>query len=68
MLYMSRKHGQSLRINDDIKITVLDVRGKTIRLGIEYPQGTRILRQEVYESVQQQNRYAEQSAKLLEDL
>jgi carbon storage regulator len=47
MLVLSRKQGQQLKIGDDITITVLEVRGHRIRVGVEAPGSTRILRGEL---------------------
>ena len=51
MLVLSRKKGQSIRINDDITITVVDIRGDRVRLGIEAPKEIPVHRQEVYQAV-----------------
>ncbi len=47
MLVLSRKHQQQICIGDNIKITVLQVKGKTVRIGIEAPPNIRILRAEL---------------------
>lgn len=47
MLVLSRKPGQSLQIGDNITVTVLEVRGHVIRLGIEAPRDVRVLRGEL---------------------
>jgi carbon storage regulator len=47
MLVLSRKPGQKLQIGDQITITVLEVHGKVLRLGIEAPTDVRILRAEL---------------------
>ncbi|HEY1603369.1 MAG TPA: carbon storage regulator CsrA [Pirellulales bacterium] len=49
MLVLSRKKGESVVIDGDIKITVLSVQGQTIRLGIEAPRETPVFRSEVLE-------------------
>ena len=48
MLVLTRKVGESIKINEDVKITVIDVKGKNIRLGIEAPRETKIYREEVF--------------------
>lgn len=53
MLVLSRNVDESLMIGDDIEITVLEVRGKQVRLGIEAPKGTSVHRAEVYVRIQQ---------------
>jgi len=52
MLYLTRKIGESIVINDDIEITVVDVRGKSIKLGLTFPQDVSVYRREVYERIQ----------------
>ena len=47
MLVLSRKPGQKLQIGDNITITVLEVHGHVLRLGIEAPQDIRVLRAEL---------------------
>ena len=55
MLILTRKHGEGLFIGDDIRITVVDIRGKQIRLGIEAPAHIVVLREEIYRRIQEQN-------------
>ena len=40
MLYLTRKIGESVIINDNIEVTVIDIRGKSIKLGFTFPSGT----------------------------
>jgi carbon storage regulator len=49
MLILSRRIGQSINIGDDVTITVLDLQGGQVRVGITAPKTTRVLRQEVLE-------------------
>jgi carbon storage regulator len=58
MLVLTRKIGESIKINEDVKITVIDVKGKNIRLGIEAPKETKIYREEVFLRIKQENRTA----------
>lgn len=51
MLVLSRKAGQIISIGDDIKITVVEIRGDTIRLGISAPRNLAVYRQELLEQV-----------------
>jgi|TARA_B100000530_G_scaffold317115_1_gene247923 carbon storage regulator len=55
MLVLSRKAEESMIIGDDIKITVLDIRGGQVRIGITAPQEVKIHREEVYERINQEN-------------
>jgi len=47
MLILTRKQGESITIGDDIKITILDVKGKYVRVGVEAPRNLAVHRQEV---------------------
>ena len=51
MLVLSRKAEESMYIGDDIKITVLDIRGGQVRIGITAPQDVKIHREEVYNRI-----------------
>lgn len=55
MLVLTRKLGESIAIDDNIKIRVVQIKGKQVRLGIEAPRETKIHREEVYDSIQTQN-------------
>lgn len=56
MLVLTRKLGESIAIDDHIKIRVVQIKGKQVRLGIEAPRDTKIHREEVYDSIQDQNK------------
>lgn len=60
MLVLTRKLGESIAIDDHIKIVVVQIKGKQVRLGIQAPKETKIHREEVYQSIQDQNREAGQ--------
>lgn len=55
MLVLTRKLGESIAIDDHIKIRVVQIKGKQVRLGIEAPKDTKIHREEVYLAIQEQN-------------
>ena len=55
MLVLTRKLGESIAIDDHIKIRVIQIKGKQVRLGIEAPKETRIHREEIYSSIQNKN-------------
>lgn len=55
MLILTRKSGEGLLIGDDIHITILEIRGKQIRLGIEAPANIIVLREEIYRRIQEEN-------------
>lgn len=56
MLVLTRKKKESIRVGDDISITVLGIEGDQVKLGIDAPEHIDIHRQEVYVSIQQENR------------
>ncbi len=62
MLVLTRKLGESIAIDDHIKIRVVQIKGKQVRLGIEAPMETKIHREEVYMAIQQQNEASVQSS------
>jgi len=62
MLVLTRKLGESIAIDDHIKIMVVQIKGKQVRLGIQAPKETKIHRQEVYEAIQTSNKEAATAA------
>lgn len=54
MLVLSRKKNESIIINDNITVTVIEIRGDKVRLGIEAPKDVTVHRREVYEAIQNQ--------------
>lgn len=58
MLALSRKKGEALIINNNIEITVLDVKGDQVKIGINAPKDVPIYRNEVYEQIQAANKEA----------
>ncbi len=61
MLILTRKSGESITIGDDVKITV---KGKQVRIGIDAPRSYMIHREEVYLSIQEENRRAAKESPL----
>jgi carbon storage regulator len=55
MLYLTRKIGESIIINNNIELTVVEVRGKTVKLGFVFPKEASILRKELHEKIRDQN-------------
>jgi len=58
MLILSRRPGESLTIGDDVVVTVVGVSGNQIRLGITAPREVRVLREEVYKVMREENQAA----------
>ena len=59
MLVLSRKKNESIIINDHITVTVVEIRGDKVRLGIDAPKDISVHRREVYEAIQNQTKLAE---------
>ena len=55
MLYLTRKIGESIIINNSIELTVTEVRGKTVKLGFLFPKEASILRKELHQKIMEQN-------------
>ena len=55
MLILTRKIGEGIILGDDIRIAVLEIRGKQIRIGIEAPSNVVVLREEIYQRIQEEN-------------
>lgn len=68
MLYLTRKVGDSVVIDDNIEVTVVEVRGKTVKLGFTFPEDVQVLRRELYDRIQEENRSAAASADLVRQL
>lgn len=68
MLILSRKKNEVLRIGNDILLTVIDIQGDQVRLGIAAPREVQILRQELYEAVKDSNAQAAQTVQNTEGL
>ncbi len=56
MLVLSRQRDESIMIGDDVKITIVDVRGDKVRLGITAPREIPVHRMEIYEAIQREKR------------
>ncbi|AWX13776.1 carbon storage regulator [Mergibacter septicus] len=53
MLILTRKIGEKLRISDDIAITILNIRGNQVKIGVEAPENIPVHREEIYNLIQQ---------------
>jgi carbon storage regulator len=62
MLILTRKLGESIAIGDEIKIHLLEVKGKQFRIGIEAPSHVAVHREEIYRLIQEQNLMAVEAA------
>ncbi|MHC8494626.1 carbon storage regulator CsrA [Thalassospira sp. SM2505] len=68
MLYLTRKVGDSVVIDDNIEVTVVEVRGKTVKLGFTFPEDVQVLRRELYDRIQEENRSAAVSEDIIRHL
>jgi carbon storage regulator len=55
MLVLSRQRDETIMIGDDVEITVVDIRGEKVRLGISAPAHVPVHRKEVYEAIKREN-------------
>jgi len=58
VLILTRRVGESIVVGDDIVLTVFEVRGDAVRIGIDAPRSVRVNRKEVYEEIQRSNEQA----------
>ena len=68
MLALSRKKGEALMINNDIQITVLDIKGEQVKIGISAPKEVPVYRKEVYIQIQEANKEASANMEGMEQL
>lgn len=61
MLYLVRKLGESIIINDTIEVKVVEVKGKAVKLGFTFPPTASVLRKEIHDKVREENIAASQS-------
>lgn len=55
MLVLTRKVGEKIQIGDDISITIMEVKGKQVRVGIEAPATVKVHREEIYQRIREEN-------------
>lgn len=70
MLALTRKKGESLVVNNNVEITILEIRGDQVKIGVNAPKEVPIYRKEVYLQIQQENKKSAgvDNAKALNDL
>ncbi len=62
MLYLVRKLGESIIINDNIEVKIIEIKGKSVKLGFDFPATASVLRKEIHDKVAAENLAASQSA------
>ena len=68
MLILARRTNESIMIGDDIEISVLEVKGDQVKLGVAAPRTVKVYRQEVYLAIQEENKAAAASLADLDNL
>lgn len=68
MLYLTRKAGEAVVVNDNIEITVVEVRGRSVKLGFTFPSEASVLRKEIHEKIKRENIEAARASDALADL
>ena len=63
MLVLSRQKDESIMVGDEVEITIVDVRGDKVRLGITAPRSIAVHRKEVYEAIQREKEQEQQAIK-----
>jgi carbon storage regulator len=65
MLILSRKTNEKIMIGDDISVSIIEIRGDQVRIGVDAPKSVKVFRQEVFDAIKAENRAAVQSAPVL---
>ena len=68
MLILSRKVDEKIKIGEDITITLIEVHGDQVKIGVEAPKHVKVFRQEVFDAIQTENKSAAAGDKTLEAL
>ena len=58
MLILSRKLDEKIKIGNDITITIIDIKGDQVKIGVEAPKNVKVFRQEVFDAIQKENKAA----------
>ncbi|HPC70568.1 MAG TPA: carbon storage regulator CsrA [Treponema sp.] len=65
MLILSRKLNEKIMIGEDISVSVIEIRGDQVKLGVEAPRTVKVFRQEVFDAIKAENRAAAESVPVL---
>jgi carbon storage regulator len=65
MLILSRKTNEKIMIGDDISISIIEIRGDQVRIGVDAPKSVKVFRQEVFDAIKAENKAAVQSVAVL---
>jgi carbon storage regulator len=65
MLILSRKVNEKIMIGDDVSVSVIEIRGDQVKLGVDAPRAVKVFRREVFDAIMAENRAAAESAATL---
>ena len=65
MLILSRKINEKIMIGDDISVSIIEIRGDQVRIGVDAPKSIKVFRQEVFDAIKAENEAAAQSTATL---
>jgi carbon storage regulator len=65
MLILSRKVNEKVIIGDDISVSIIEIRGDQVRIGIDAPKKIKVFRQEVFDAIMEQNKAASKSVSVI---
>ena len=68
MLILSRKVDEKIKIGNDITLTIIEINGDQVKIGVEAPKNVKVFRQEVFNAIQKQNKEAAAGSLALEAL
>jgi carbon storage regulator len=68
MLILARKTDEKILIGEDIKITIIEIHGDQVKIGIEAPKNVKVFRQEVFNAIQKENQAAAAGTETLDTL
>jgi carbon storage regulator len=68
MLILARKTDEKILIGEDIKLTIIEIHGDQVKIGIEAPKNVKVFRQEVFDAIQKENKAAAAGSETLDTL
>jgi carbon storage regulator len=68
MLILSRKVNEKIMIGEDISVSIIEVRGDQVRLGVDAPKTVKVFRQEVFDAIRAENKAAAESTPVFPEL
>jgi carbon storage regulator len=68
MLILSRKTNEKIMIGDDISVSIIEIRGDQVRIGVDAPKTVKVFRQEVFDAIKAENKAAADSSPVLPEL